>query len=92
MIAGDGDDVLLSAVRSGDGLDDANLVETLDIALFDGGVEHQAGDDEDKDGEDFNEAAEDRADAGVVLAFRAEHPLDDGLVRTPIPDAEDRIT
>ena len=72
-------------------MNEAHLVDALDIALFHSGVEHQPGDDEDEYREDLDESAEDGANTGVVFAFRAEHALDDGLIGAPIPDAEHRV-
>ena len=70
---------------------DAGLIDPIDVTLLDARVEHDAGNDENEHGEDFQKPAENRPHAGVVLALRAKHALNDGLVSAPIPDAKHRV-
>src|SRR4029077_2014694 len=56
------------------------------------GESDDAGQDEHEDRQDFKEAGEDGAGFGVTFIARGEHALDDNLVGTPVPDAEDGRT
>src|ERR1700682_638902 len=54
------------------------------------GKGNDAGENEHEDGQDFQEAGENRSGLGVALVTCRQHALDYHLVGTPIPDAENR--
>ena len=70
---------------------DPGLINAINVALFDASVEHDAGNDENEHGQDFQKPAKNRPHAGVVFALRAQHALNDCLIRAPIPDAKHRV-
>ena len=49
-----------------------------------------AGNHEKEHRKNFQEAGKNRAGLGVAFVFRGKHALDDDLIGTPIPDAENR--
>jgi hypothetical protein len=51
-----------------------------------------AGKDKEEDGEDFDESAEQGPQSCMLFIARRKNPLDNRLIRTPVPDSENGIT
>ena len=65
------------------------LVQRPVQAALGQGVGDHAGDNEEEDRQELEEAGGDAAAAGLPLGRRAENALDDILVRAPVPEADD---
>ena len=61
------------------------------LALLDQGQADHARQHEDEHGQDLDEAGEQRSDPGVVLVLGPQHPLNDRLVGTPVPQPQHGI-
>ena len=64
-------------------------MEGLVLAALGQGEGDHAGDDEEEDGQQLEEARGDRPPPGLAFVRRPEHALDDVLVGAPVPQADD---